>query len=169
MSLNELLFRFQHELRKRRWRHEAARDMDGSPPLADCKSIRQEPIALHLPLEHAEARALLAEADSYLRHEWHFFGLSGVTEQPINWHADPTSGVIAPAKFAFDINYRDPSVVGNIKVTWEKNRHHHLTVLAVAYALTKNERYSAEVADQILDWVRQNPYLIGVNWNQALE
>jgi hypothetical protein len=139
------------------------------PPRRLQELSSSEEMAVDFPLETSEAKLLLAEADSYLRHEWWFFGLQGLREDPINWHADPVSGKVAPAVFAFDINYRDPALVGDIKVTWEKNRHHHLTVLAVAYALTKDARYSNEVADQILGWVAKNPSLIGVNWSQPME
>ena len=47
----------------------------------------------------------------------------------------------APAdRYAFDIPYRDENQIGNIKYIWEPSRHHHLTILAAAYAVTGDER-----------------------------
>ena len=169
MSPAEVIYRLGQQRRKRQWRARLAQGAEGRTAPAHWPSMPQDTIAPDFPQKDNERLALLAEADSYLLHQWWFFGLTGLAEQPINWLADPVSGIIAPARFAFDIDHRDPAVVGNIKVIWEKNRHHHLTVLAAAYALTRDERYSAEVADQLQDWLGQNPWMIGVNWHQPLE
>lgn len=112
---------------------------------------------------------LLEEADAYLDHRWLFFGLDGVQEPEIDWQRDPASGKAAPRKFSPRIDFRTPLVVGSIKNIWEKNRHYHLTVLAEAFALTGAERYALEAADQILDWVGANPFLVGANWISPLE
>ena len=90
-------------------------------------------------------------------------------ESPIDWHRDPQTGRQAPRRFALDINLRDPTLVGNIKYLWEKNRHHHLTVLALAHALTGDERYADEVHAQLTSWLAENPFPIGVNWASSLE
>ncbi|MBA3845487.1 MAG: alginate lyase family protein, partial [Planctomycetes bacterium] len=115
-----------------------------------------------------ERAALIAAADDALAHRWDFFDID-VIEPVIDWHADPVAGISAPRIFGSDINHRDERLVGDIKVTWEKSRHHHLTILAAAYHVTRDERYAAEVADQLRSWVDENPVLIGVNWTHALE
>ena len=112
---------------------------------------------------------LLIEADSYLAHKWHYFGSEGIIEENINWHFDFINKKTAPKKYAFSINHREFDLVGNIKVTWEKNRHHHLTILSIAFFITKDEKYAREVVDQIKDWIKENPFLIGVNWTHPLE
>jgi hypothetical protein len=112
---------------------------------------------------------LIKEADSYLNHEWYFFDLNGLEEEQIDWHRDPVTGIKSPKKFGFSINHRNEDLVGNIKITWEKNRHHHLTVLAIVYHFTKDEKYAKEVVTQIKSWIQQNPFLIGVNWTHPLE
>ncbi|MBN4078727.1 alginate lyase family protein [Gammaproteobacteria bacterium AH-315-C21] len=89
--------------------------------------------------------------------------------EPLNWHVDPVSGVCAPMDYGKSINYRDADLVGNIKVVWELGRHHHLVPMAVAYALTGEERYLKPITDQIETWVEQNPFAIGVHWCSALE
>jgi hypothetical protein len=169
MRPGEIVYRLRVAFRKRAWRKQVKQGVNGRKPHFNYKLLSQTPLDFNSPPEPRDAQALLVEAESYLQHEWHFFGLSDLREHPIDWHADPTSGKVAPHHFGFDINHRDESLVGNVKVTWEKNRHHHLTILAIAYALTKEDKYSAEVADQILDWIQQNPYLIGVNWTHPLE
>lgn len=121
----------------------------------------------HVAAEHRSD--LLMEAEEALQHRWHFFDLDGTPEPEINWCRDSRSGRVAPLIFSPDIDVRDLNCVGDIKVIWEKNRHHHLTVMAAAYALTLREEFARETADQILHWIQKNPYMMGPNWISLLE
>ena len=42
-------------------------------------------------------------------------------------------------------------------------RHHHLTVLAGAWWLTRRDDYAEVVDDQLRSWWRENPFLSGVH------
>lgn len=163
MSLDEICHRARFAARKRHWRRgpDASWRLDEAPFPAEGKIVFQN-------LPAAATEALRAEAKRYLDHRWLFFGLD-IKEEPINWHADPVSGKQAPQIFGFDINHRDASAIGDVKLIWEKNRHHHLSVLAAAYALTGDERFSDEVERQMLSWIGQNPLFSGVNWTHPLE
>lgn len=147
MSPTEIVQRGVFEWQKCRWRQQPPR---GAAPLH-----------LNLPADTISAKCLPSsppnEADEILRR--------GTPD----WHRDETTGKSAPLSFSFDIDYRAAGVIGNAKVIWEKSRHHHLTVLATAYALTKDERYADAVATQLLDWSAKNPCLRGLNWSHALE
>jgi hypothetical protein len=112
---------------------------------------------------------IITEADKYLRNKWLFFGAEIVEEDNVNWHFDHINKKTAPKIFSFSINHRNYDEVGNIKVIWEKNRHHHLTIMALAYFITKDEKYAREVVEQIIHWIQDNPFLIGVNWTHPLE
>ena len=52
---------------------------------------------------------------------------------------------------------------------WEPSRHHHLTVLAAAYAVTAEERYAHRVADHLKSWWAANPPMRGVHWISGIE
>ncbi|MGD9874766.1 MAG: alginate lyase family protein [Kiritimatiellia bacterium] len=163
MGPGEILSRVRLAAKKRKWRHGS----DASWMPGETGFIAVQKMALgDFPAE--QIVALRAEADRYLDHRWLFFGLD-IKEENINWHADPVSGKQAPQIFGFDINHRDAQFLGDIKIIWEKNRHHHLSVLSATYALSGDERYSDEVARQILSWIDQNPPFIGVNWTHPLE
>jgi hypothetical protein len=97
------------------------------------------------------------------------FGLDyagGVTPR---WNRDPKTGAIAPLKFGKTLNYRDESLVGDIKYLWEPNRHLHLVTLAQAYYLTHEQRFLDGVRRQLESWFDQCPYLLGPNWSSSLE
>ena len=85
------------------------------------------------------------------------------------WHHDPQSGVMAPLDFGPLVDCRDPGLVGNVRNIWELNRHHHLSLAALAYALTKDERYAEFVRRQLVSWLEQNPFPLGVNWASPLD
>ncbi|MEL6561986.1 MAG: alginate lyase family protein [Bacteroidota bacterium] len=163
MSLSEFLWRLGFVLKKKLWKLKK----NHTAPIPIFKRLQEKQIGILL--ESVEQDKILIEADKYMQHQWLFFGLSDCFEPEIDWHCDPESKVKAPHKFGFDINHRNEDLVGNIKNTWEKNRHHHLTILAVAFQLTKNEKYAAEIDKQLKSWVQNNAYLVGVNWTHPLE
>lgn len=171
MSPAEICWRFRTETRKRIWKHRVLTNRFSlNAPLPPV----EPPVDPWLTEPHRievarSAAALLHEADASLHHRWNFFELDGVPENPVDWHRDPKANITAPKVFGFDIDHRDDAAVGNIKITWEKSRHHHLTQLAAAFALTRDNRYANEAVTQLLDWVAENPFMIGVNWTHPLE
>ena len=116
-----------------------------------------------------ESQLLLAEANRYLDGQYRLLNIE-FEEPKIDWHLDPQSGTRAPLEFGLTLNYRDYALVGNVKNIWEKNRHHHLTVLALASGLTNDDVYAqARFEQQLLDWIEANPFPLGVNWHSSLE
>lgn len=85
------------------------------------------------------------------------------------WNRDPRTGRLAPLSFGKHLNYRDESLVGDIKYLWEPNRHLHLVTLAQAHRLTGQVRYALEVRRLLGSWFEQCPYLRGPNWTSSLE
>jgi len=82
-----------------------------------------------------------------------------------NWHCDYKSGKLAPIRFAPSVNTREPRVVGDIKYTWEVNRHQHLSALV----FSGQPDAGRLAADALRSWLSANPYLVGVNWSSSLE
>lgn len=115
-------------------------------------------------------QATVARAERIRRHQFDLLGYEGLDYGPeIDWHLDAVSGKRAPLKSCFKIDYLDYSQVGDVKVTWELNRHQHLVTLAKAYCFTRDERFVEELIRQWYSWRQQNPYPKGVNWASSLE
>jgi hypothetical protein len=87
----------------------------------------------------------------------------------IDWHLDGVHSKSSPRKPWFRINYFDSNQVGDPKITWELNRHQHLVVLAKAFRLTGDRRFTQELFAQWYSWQEQNPSPIGINWASSLE
>ena len=103
-------------------------------------------------------------ADRILAGELKVFNLDCQFGATPVWNRDPKTGTIAPHTFGKTLNYRDESVVGDIKYLWEPNRHLHLVTLAQAYHQSGEQRYLDGLRHQLESWLDQCPYLRGPNW-----
>ena len=165
MSFEEVIFRLKYYLLVKRY---LKNNRFIESPELQIKNLESW-WKLSLPVENLpESKALLNEAQSYLQGDYTFLNIT-CQEPLLNWHLDPQTNKTAPLTFALDIDYKNVDLVGNIKNIWEKNRHHHLTVMSAAYALSKDEKYASAVAQQLQDWIAQNPFPLGVNWSSSLE
>ena len=109
-------------------------------------------------------------ADRILEGKFDVFSLRGVELGfPPRWNVDPRTGTEAPLVFGKDLNYREPTVVGDIKYLWEPNRHLELVTLAQAWHLSGDERYALGCRTLLDSWFSQCPYPRGVNWCVSLE
>jgi hypothetical protein len=173
MSPAELAGRGRDELVRWRWRRRQVIDAGADPARvpADCP-----PFAARLPAAGAavpeEARVRLKEAaEGLLGGRWPMLGhdREDMVAAP-DWFLDPGTGRRAPDRaYCFDIDHRDPVVVGNLKQVWEPSRHQHLTVLAAAYHLGGEDRYADAVAAQLRSWWTANPFLSGIHWTSGIE
>lgn len=87
----------------------------------------------------------------------------------VDWSRDYMNGVTAPMTFYGSLNYRDEAAVGDVKYTWELNRHQFLASWALEYQRTHNEEIASSIVEVILDWIAANPFCIGINWCSSLE
>ncbi|HYN11994.1 MAG TPA: heparinase II/III family protein, partial [Burkholderiales bacterium] len=112
----------------------------------------------------------LAAADRIRDGSLDIFALRGVDlGQPPRWNRDPKTGIEAPLAFGKTLDYRNPEIVGDIKYLWEPNRHLHFVPLAQAYALSGNDKYFHELAEQLDSWLHACPHRLGPNWASSLE
>jgi Heparinase II/III-like protein/Heparinase II/III N-terminus len=186
MSPRELLWRSSDVLRKKAWQPRqvpaataaaqhlarATRDEHRTKP----KLVRPLRFESPLPAGALEAvpaddlRRLVRAADEIMAGRWEVLGVTRLDMVAPDWFLDPLSGRRAPqAKYCFSVNHRNETVTGNVKQVWELSRHHHLTVLAAAYALTGDRRYAERAASHLRSWWEENPFLSGIHWTSGIE
>lgn len=107
-------------------------------------------------------------AEDVLKNKFQIFELSYTFKDKINWHYSFYENYFWKSDYSEKINPRPKKNV-DVKYVWELNRHQFLTYLGFAYYITGNERYSIGFKKIILDWIKNNPPLIGVNWFSGLE
>jgi Heparinase II/III-like protein/Heparinase II/III N-terminus len=118
----------------------------------------------------AVREAILAAADRIMSGEWEMLGVVRTDMKDPDWFRDPVSGRRSdPGACAFQINHRNEDAVGNIKQVWEVSRLQHLTLLAAAWYLTRDNAYADRVDGQLRAWWGANPFLSGVNWISGIE
>ncbi|HYY18535.1 MAG TPA: heparinase II/III family protein, partial [Streptosporangiaceae bacterium] len=118
----------------------------------------------------AARAAILAAAGRLMRGEWEVLGVPRTDLAEPDWFLDPVTGRRSePDRYAFRINHRSEEQVGNVKQVWEISRLQHLTLLATAWYLSRDERYAQRVADQLRSWWQNNPFLSGVHWTSGIE
>ena len=165
MSGAEILWRGQNKIRQSLWRRRAGAAWP-VPPAAASWTFRPPPA---MPAQ--ETAALVRGAEAVLRAPWPIFdACCDLTMPDPDWHRDPRTGQATPAdRYAFDIRYRDAAQVRNVKHVWEVSRLHHVTLLASAYAATRDTRFSDHAIAHLESWWRSNPPLRGVHWISGIE
>lgn len=117
-----------------------------------------------------QSRKLIERADRVISGK---FDLLGYREldfgRPTDWHLEPLSGKRTGLSHWSQIDYLDPQIAGDKKITWELNRHQFFVTLGQAYWLTGNERYAESFAELITSWMDANPPGRGINWASSLE
>jgi Heparinase II/III-like protein/Heparinase II/III N-terminus len=120
--------------------------------------------------ENLAVNAYREAADGILSGKFRLFGDREWTLGfPPSWNRDPATGTSAPLGFGILLNYRDASVVGNVKYLWEPNRHLELVPLAQAWRLTGEARFTQACRTLVDSWITQCPYMLGPNWTSSLE
>ncbi|MEX1007263.1 MAG: alginate lyase family protein [Acidimicrobiia bacterium] len=118
----------------------------------------------------ASRQSLLESADRLLAGCWSVLGTRRIDLAEPDWFHDPVTGRQAPRdRCAFLVDHRSELETGNIKQVWELSRHHHITLLAAAWALTENDAYAELAARHLNSWWAQNPFLSGVHWTSGIE
>jgi hypothetical protein len=174
MSPAEIAWRAREQAIRRAWaRRQVSPGQVASTPLPRATDRRFTAV---LPAGTAQrvpghARdAIIADADRLLKGEWEMLGVVRTDMEQPDWFYDPVTGRrSAPETYAFQINQRSEEQTGNVKQVWELNRLQHLTLLATAWFLTREDGYAQRVADQLRSWWLENPFLSGVNWTSGIE
>ena len=170
MGPAEVAGRVVDVVRRRRFRRYLDAAPDPSAWLPDRAFRTQLPAGTLTNVSADAVTALRATADLLMDGHAEYFGVVRSDLVSPDWTLDPKTGRRAPADtYAFDVPYRDETAVGDIKQLWEPSRHHHLTVLAAAYAVTAEERYAHRVADHLKSWWAANPPMRGVHWISGIE
>ena len=120
-----------------------------------------------LPDEHSQ---IVHRAERICAHRFDLLGYCDLDYgKEIDWSLDRVHGKRAPRKLFYKVQYLDFDECGDVKVTWELNRHQHFVTLAKAFRITGDPRFADEVFMQWEHWRRENPYPLGVNWASSLE
>ncbi len=117
-----------------------------------------------------QRRKLIERADRVLDGKFDLLGYAGLDfGNPVDWHLEPISGKRTPLAHWSRIDFLDPQIAGDKKITWELNRHQFFVTLGQAYWMTADERYAERFVELLTSWMDANPPGKGINWASSLE
>ncbi len=173
MSPAEVAWRGRDQAMQAAWSRRQVREVvaAAAPPMAGERTFTGTlPADTAARVPEAARAAVLEAADRLMRGEWEVLGVARTDLVRPDWFYDPVTGRRSPPdRYAFRIDHRSQEQTGNIKQVWEISRLQHLTLLATAWFLSRDERYADRVAEQLRSWWRENPFLSGVHWTSGIE
>jgi len=117
-----------------------------------------------------QMEAIIDRADRAIQGRFDLLGFENLSfGNPPDWLLEPVSGKRAPFDHWSVIDYLNPAITGDKKITWELNRHQHFVTLGQAYWLTLDEKYAEAFVAQATSWMDANPPKLGINWVSSLE
>ncbi|MDX2045126.1 MAG: alginate lyase family protein [Acidobacteriota bacterium] len=118
----------------------------------------------------AQRKAIINRAERVLAGKFDLLGFNGLKfGNPIDWHLEPVSDKRTPLVHWSKIDYLNPEIAGDKKITWELNRHQFFVTLGQAYWLTNDERFAESFVALATSWMDANPPGRGINWASSLE
>ncbi|RLB79064.1 MAG: hypothetical protein DRH24_13510, partial [Deltaproteobacteria bacterium] len=98
-----------------------------------------------------------------------FFDFRVDLGEEIDWHTTLINNDRWPVVYFRDYDLRELVAVGDVRTTWELNRHLSWVILGKAYFLGRDEKFFGAFWHLFCSWSEQNPFLMGVNWLSAME
>lgn len=87
----------------------------------------------------------------------------------IDWHSNFMDERRWPNIYFRNIDYKSNKRIGDIRTTWEVNRHTHFITLGKAYWYTNKEKYAERFRRDVFSWIDKNPIYKGINWISSME
>ena len=120
--------------------------------------------------DHAMVESLARDFDAG---RWQCLGYGHYVLSGGRWSIDDFHSHEWPHAYFADIDFVVRDKRCDVKVPWEKSRMHWLTAAALACCFdhdpTTRERRQRVAMNLFDDWVRENPFGVGVNWVSAME
>lgn len=91
------------------------------------------------------------------------------TRECYKWDVDYVTGYKYNQVHYTIVRQKNASIGTDIKRVWEIARMQYLFAPALAYRITKDEKYALKVKDVISDFIRNNLMDEGINWNLSME
>ena len=172
MSPSEVVWRARDQALRLAWQRRQVRPGQPAPvlPPGERSFTAVLPPGTEALVPGPARDAVLASAKALLAGEWDVLGVERTDLVAPDWFRDPVTGRRSdPDRYCFRISTRSAEQTGNIKQVWEISRLQHLTLLATAWYLSRDEAYADRVAAQLRSWWQQNPFLSGVHWTSGIE
>ncbi len=133
--------------------------------------INQKEKVINLLKKYSSSKIknFLEYAEKIERNELKIFEKEYKFNNQVNWYYSFFNNFNWEIKNSEDINLHPKDKNLDVKYVWELNRHQFLPYLGFAYYYTNDEKYAEKFRKLILNWIKKNPPMLGINWNSGLE
>lgn len=164
MSFLEISYRVKQKVKKEKYKRKYAAsvsilEIDRKIELSNVTELKQQ-------LNSFFHFDLLKEA-SYSK-TLKIFNKEYMLNDNINWHSG-MYGEWPKEKYSFDISFKNQDEIGDIRFTWEINRHLFFVNLALQFRFNQDHHALLRLKEYFYDWIEKNPFLKGVNWTSSME
>lgn len=167
--INRLIKKFKYYEEKNMYLKGVKYNKEDIIQLQRYKSTIDIPFEYYEKIYEFNKDEVIKEADLILNHEFNLLGSKIKFLDGIQWNLDFGNDYIWENKFYKDIKIIDYKTNADVKVPWELSRFQHLYILIFSFKITNDKKYIREIENQILDWVKKNPYMGSVNWTCAMD
>lgn len=112
---------------------------------------------------------LIDQSEKFVNGEFNLFNEKHTFEKELDFHCNYKSKKQWPQIFSKQVDIRDGFTYGGAKFVWEINRLYPLSAFGFSYAKTHNIEYREQFFNLLRCWMKQNPYMVGVNWTSGIE
>jgi hypothetical protein len=85
----------------------------------------------------------------------------------VNWHREPIFGVVWPKRYVWSLSGHETG--SDVVLLWHLNKMMFLLDASYLYRTTGNDAFASHWAGWIRSWVRDNRYMVGMNWRSPME
>lgn len=103
-----------------------------------------------------------------INNEYEIFNKKIDLGESLQWHSG-TNGVWNKNISSYDIEFKNTDDIGDIRFSWEINRHQFMPYLAGVYIKTQDKMYLELLDKHLNEWIEENKYLKGINWASPME
>lgn len=164
MSFAEILYRFKKAKNKKANK----KKYSNSIKVYDLQNLDIDIRILNKNLQEMFYNNSFKELAETLSLIYNTLGTSYNINDKINWHKG-INGEWDRNAFSGDIEFKNTDEIGDIRCSWEINRHQFMPYLAAMYIQTKDTGYLTLLKQHFYDWNAENPFLKGINWSSSME
>lgn len=162
MSIKEIGYRVNNSIKKINYRKVASKKHKISSLKEIDIDLKKLNNNLNLMFKQCNFNDLNCET------EYNGLGTFYNLKQEIFWHKG-IYGEWDKDTFSKDMDFKNTDKIGDVRFSWEINRHIFIPYLVGMY-LTKKDSYYIELLQNIFnDWEENNRFLNGINWSSSME
>ena len=166
MSLKEILYRINKEVIKKIYRFKYKKNIEIKDILNEEVEIKE--IDKNLKLIFGEIKNVIIDINESNENIYESFGITNSILEHINWHkgmkADWNRNI-----YSLDIDTKFSDNIGDIRFSWEINRHQFFPYMALMYYKTHESKYYIMLKEHFYNWNKENYFLRGINWISPME